>query len=43
MVTKIIPDLVGNLGVISKKCFPNAVQILGRIHIQQKTQKLYKK
>lgn len=28
-------DLAGNMGLIVKKCFPNAVQVIDRFHVQQ--------
>ncbi len=34
-VKEITIDLAGNMGLISKKCFPNAVQVIDRFHVQQ--------
>jgi len=34
-VKEITLDLAGNMGLIAKKCFPNAVQVIDRFHIQQ--------
>jgi transposase len=34
-VKEITLDLAGNLGLISKKCFPNAVQVMDRFHVKQ--------
>jgi transposase len=34
-VKEITLDLAGNMGLISKKCFPNTVQIIDRFHVQQ--------
>jgi transposase len=34
-VKEITLDLAGNMGLISKKCFPNAVQVIDRFHVQQ--------
>lgn len=28
-------DLAGNMGLIAKRCFPNAVQVIDRFHVQQ--------
>lgn len=34
-VQEITLDLAGNMGLIAKKCFPNAIQVIDRFHIQQ--------
>lgn len=34
-VKEITLDLAGNMGLIAKKCFPNAVQVIDRFHVQQ--------
>lgn len=34
-VQEITLDLAGNMGLIAKKCFPNAVQVIDRFHVQQ--------
>lgn len=34
-VEEITLDLAGNMGLISKRCFPNAVQVIDRFHVQQ--------
>lgn len=34
-VEEITLDLAGNMGLIAKKCFPNAVQVIDRFHVQQ--------
>ncbi|MBE8712439.1 DDE transposase [Sphingobacterium sp. KB22] len=34
-VTEITLDLAGNMGLIAKRCFPNAVQVIDRFHVQQ--------
>lgn len=34
-VTEITLDLAGNMGLIAKYCFPNAVQVIDRFHVQQ--------
>lgn len=34
-VEEITLDLAGNMGLIAKKCFPNAVQVVDRFHVQQ--------
>lgn len=34
-VTEITLDLAGNMGLIAKCCFPNAVQVIDRFHVQQ--------
>lgn len=36
-VEEITLDLAGNMALISKKCFPNAVQVIDRFHVQQLT------
>ncbi|WP_204987402.1 ISAon1 family transposase [Sphingobacterium bovisgrunnientis] len=34
-VREITLDLAGNMGIIAKKCFANAVQVIDRFHVQQ--------
>lgn len=34
-VEEITLDLAGNMGLIAKRCFPNAVQVIDRFHVQQ--------
>lgn len=34
-VQEITLDLAGNMGLIAKKCFPNAMQVIDRFHVQQ--------
>jgi len=34
-VLEITLDLAGNMALIAKKCFPNAVQVIDRFHVQQ--------
>jgi len=34
-VQEITLDLAGNMGLIAKRCFPNAVQVIDRFHVQQ--------
>ena len=34
-VQEITLDLAGNMGLIAKKCFPNAAQVIDRFHVQQ--------
>jgi hypothetical protein len=34
-VKEITLDLAGNMGLIAKKCFPNASQVIDRFHVQQ--------
>ena len=34
-VREITLDLAGNMALIAKKCFPNAVQVIDRFHVQQ--------
>lgn len=34
-VKEITLDLAGNMSLIAKKCFPNAVQVIDRFHVQQ--------
>lgn len=34
-VEEITLDLAANMGLIAKKCFPNAVQVIDRFHVQQ--------
>jgi transposase len=34
-VEEITLDLAGNMGLIARKCFPNAVQVIDRFHVQQ--------
>ena len=34
-VKEITLDLAGNMALIAKKCFPNAVQVIDRFHVQQ--------
>lgn len=34
-VREITLDLAGNMGLIARKCFPNAVQVIDRFHVQQ--------
>lgn len=36
-VQEITLDLAGNMALIAKKCFPNAVQVIDRFHVQQLT------
>ena len=36
-VQEITLDLAGNMGLIAKKCFPKAVQVIDRFHVQQLT------
>jgi len=34
-VREITLDLAGNMGLIARKCFPNALQVIDRFHVQQ--------
>lgn len=34
-VQEITLDLAGSMGLIAKKCFPNAIQVIDRFHVQQ--------
>lgn len=34
-VREITLDLAGNMGLIAKRCFPNAAQVIDRFHVQQ--------
>ncbi len=34
-VTEIILDMVANMGLITKKCFPKAIQVTDRFHVQK--------
>jgi len=34
-VEEITLDLAGNMGLIARKCFPNAIQVIDRFHVQQ--------
>lgn len=34
-VEEITLDFAGNMGLIARKCFPNAVQVIDRFHVQQ--------
>ncbi|MFV8333060.1 ISL3 family transposase [Flavobacterium sp. GSP14] len=34
-VTEITLDMVANMGLIAKKCFPNATQVTDRFHVQK--------
>ncbi len=34
-VEEITLDLAGSMALIAKKCFPNAVQVIDRFHVQQ--------
>ncbi|MEJ5054543.1 transposase [Sphingobacterium sp. MYb382] len=34
-VKEITLDFAGNMGLVAKKCFPNAVQVIDRFHVQQ--------
>ncbi|WP_437921913.1 transposase, partial [Sphingobacterium sp. LRF_L2] len=34
-VSEITLDLASNMGLIAKKCFPYAVQVIDRFHVQQ--------
>jgi transposase len=35
LVTEITLDMAANMGLIAKKCFPNAVQVIDRFHVQK--------
>lgn len=35
MVKEITLDMAGNMGLIAKKCFPNAVRVTDRFHVQK--------
>ena len=37
LVTEIILDMVGNRGLIGRKCFPNATRVIDRFHVQKLT------
>lgn len=34
-VTEITLDMAGNMGLIAKKCFPNATRVIDRFHVQK--------
>lgn len=34
-VTEITLDMAANMGLIAKKCFPNAIQVTDRFHVQK--------
>jgi transposase len=34
-VKEVTPDMTGNMGLIVKKSFPNAVLVIGRFHVQK--------
>jgi len=34
-VTEITLDMAGNMGLIAKKCFPNATRVTDRFHVQK--------
>jgi transposase len=34
-VREITLDLAGNMGLIARKCFPNAIRVIDRFHVQQ--------
>lgn len=34
-VQEITLDLAGNMGLIARKCFPNAIRVIDRFHVQQ--------
>jgi transposase len=35
LVTEITLDMAGNMGLIAKKCFPNATRVIDRFHVQK--------
>jgi transposase len=35
LVTEITLDMAGNMGLIAKKCFPNAIRVIDRFHVQK--------
>jgi transposase len=35
LVTEITLDMAGNMGLIAKKCFPNATRVTDRFHVQK--------
>jgi transposase len=35
LVTEITHDMAGNMGLISKKCFPNTTRFTDRLHVQK--------
>jgi transposase len=35
LVKEITLDMAGNMGLIAKKCFPNAVSVTDRFHVQK--------
>jgi len=35
LVKEITLDMAGNMGLIAKKCFPNAVRVIDRFHVQK--------
>lgn len=35
LVKEITLDMAGNMGLIAKKCFPNAVHVTDRFHVQK--------
>jgi transposase len=35
LVTVITLDMAGNMGLIAKKCFPNATRVTDRFHVQK--------
>jgi transposase len=43
LVTEITLDMAGNMGLIAKKCFPNATHVIDRFHFKNWPQRLYKK
>ncbi len=34
-VTEVTPDMAANMGLIAKKCFPNATRVTDRFHVQK--------
>jgi transposase len=34
-VTEITLDMAGNMGLIARKCFPNATRVIDRFHVQK--------
>ena len=34
-VTEITLDMAANMGLVAKKCFPNATRVIDRFHVQK--------
>ena len=35
LITEITLDMAANMGLIAKKCFPNATRVIDRFHVQK--------